>query len=275
MGLEDGEAPVSDLEKELEVLFDAPAGRLLRLAGHRLRRRLGFLMIMFGLLLAIGMRFSTTVLSWLIEGSGLVPNDVELVVLSPIEVILIRLRIAVGLATFVCVLFIALDIALVARRTPEVRAWADEIDLDLHPPPAIVLFWISFGIVLAIAGLVYAIKVLIPFVLSYLHADALAADVLPTWRLADFIGFVVSLGIGSMTAFEVPLVTLLMLQGGALDPKEVQANRRHVWFIAAVAGAMLSPPDPVSMLLVSAPMIILFEVAIFADKLVRMVQDER
>ena len=63
-----------------------------------------------------------------------------------------------------------------------------------------------------------------------------------------------------------PVVSLLLLRGGAVERTTVSGHRRHIWFAAVVLGALLSPPDPFSMLLVSAPIVILFELAMLVDR---------
>ena len=42
-----------------------------------------------------------------------------------------------------------------------------------------------------------------------------------------------------------------------------------IWFIAILLGAALSPPDPLSMFLVGGPIILLLEIALLVDKILR------
>jgi Sec-independent protein secretion pathway component TatC len=44
-------------------------------------------------------------------------------------------------------------------------------------------------------------------------------------------------------------------------------NRGIIWFFALLLGAVLSPPDPISMFLVGGPIVLLLEVALLIDKL--------
>jgi Sec-independent protein secretion pathway component TatC len=41
-----------------------------------------------------------------------------------------------------------------------------------------------------------------------------------------------------------------------------------LWFASIVVGAMLSPPDPLSLALIAAPMIVLFEIALLIDRII-------
>jgi Sec-independent protein secretion pathway component TatC len=44
-------------------------------------------------------------------------------------------------------------------------------------------------------------------------------------------------------------------------------NRGVIWFAALLVGAILSPPDPISMFLVGGPIVLLLEIALLIDKI--------
>ena len=46
-------------------------------------------------------------------------------------------------------------------------------------------------------------------------------------------------------------------------------NRGLIWFSALFLGALISPPDPVSMFLVAGPMLLLLEAALVVDRITR------
>ena len=121
---------------------------------------------------------------------------------------------------------------------------------------------------MAISGLIYAWEVLIPFLLEYLQEDAASAGLEATWHLQAWIGFLLSLALGSALAFQVPLVVLVVLRGGLAEREMLTHYRRHLWFTSIVIGAMLSPPDPLSLALIAAPMIVLFEFALLIDAII-------
>jgi sec-independent protein translocase protein TatC len=77
-----------------------------------------------------------------------------------------------------------------------------------------------------------------------------------------------SLALGSALAFQVPLLVLIVLRGGLVERNVLTHYRRHLWFTSIVVGAMLSPPDPLSLGLIAAPMIVLFEVALIIDAII-------
>ena len=68
-------------------------------------------------------------------------------------------------------------------------------------------------------------------------------------------------------SFQTPLAVLLLLRTGIISRDFVTDNRGLIWFSALLLGAVLSPPDPVSMFLVGGPMVILLEISLLVDRI--------
>ena len=60
---------------------------------------------------------------------------------------------------------------------------------------------------------------------------------------------------------------MISIKSGATDRQTLLFYRKHIWFITFVLGAAFSPPDPLSLFLVSLPIILLFEAALLWDKI--------
>ena len=74
---------------------------------------------------------------------------------------------------------------------------------------------------------------------------------------------------GSILSFQVPLMVVTLIRADVIDRRAVTDNRAFLWFAAAVIGAFVSPPDPISMFLVGGPMLVLLEIALLFDRLGR------
>ena len=63
--------------------------------------------------------------------------------------------------------------------------------------------------------------------------------------------------------FETPLVVYLVARIGLLTPKQLTGGRRVVWFLAVIFAAVITPTtDPVTLLLVTGPFIVLYELGL-------------
>ena len=251
---------------EIEDLMDAPRMRLFRRLGLHLRTRVRLFSILFVAGFVGGYPLAGGALEWMIAQPKLIPDDTTIIILQPLELILLRLQIAGYLGITLVVMALISDAARLARQAklPE--------DTELPELPKGALFRgfaaLSLSLGLAVLGLIYAWDILIPFLLEYLQDDAAAAGLESTWHLQAWIGFLLSLALGSALAFQVPLVVLVVLRGNLVERAMLTHYRRHLWFASIVFGAMISPPDPLSLGLIAAPMILLFEVALLIDAII-------
>lgn len=114
-------------------------------------------------------------------------------------------------------------------------------------------------------------------VLAYISLSAglrlllsLAGDgVVVALTAQDYIGFVLSLLIAFGVSFEVPLIAVALNLVGVLSYQLLARSRRWIFFLTIVFAAFVTPTqDPFTMLLMSGPMILLFEVAIQIARIV-------
>ena len=79
----------------------------------------------------------------------------------------------------------------------------------------------------------------------------------------DYIGFVISLLLAFGVSFELPLIALVLNLIGVLSYAVLAKSRRWLYFLTIVFAAFITPTqDPFTMLLMAAPMCVLFELAI-------------
>lgn len=79
------------------------------------------------------------------------------------------------------------------------------------------------------------------------------------YRIGDYISLVFTLGLVFAIAFQLPLALLLLSWSGILEAKDLKPYRRHATLIAGALGAILTPQDPGSMILLGGALYILFE----------------
>ncbi len=82
------------------------------------------------------------------------------------------------------------------------------------------------------------------------------------YRLSEYISFTLMLLLGSVVAFQMPVVILLLGWVGIISPKFLREKRRWAILIMAIVAAVVTPPDVVSMLLLLGPLWALYEFGI-------------
>ena len=89
----------------------------------------------------------------------------------------------------------------------------------------------------------------------------------PQIEASGYISFVLSLILGIVVAFQVPVVLLVLGMTGLVEPKVIAKSRRYVVFAMFVLAAFLTPADPISMFVLGLPLWGLFELGLLFMKL--------
>ena len=261
-------AEAEGLVNAVDELLDSPGGEILVSFQLYLRKRVKMLAVVFALGFMATFPLTKNFIAWLIDPTRL-PADVNIIVITPVEFILLQVRLAAHVGLLCIVIVFVLEGSFQASKNLALRQRLAELEIQPPRPNRSLVTTLFFTILLLMGGIYYAWNWLIPMLLEYLTTDAQAAGLSTEWRLTSYIGFIANLVIASAIGFQAPLVTLLVLRMKIVPRTTVRSYRRHIWFGAFLLGALLSPPDPLSLFLVAMPVVILFEVALMIDTLSR------
>jgi len=261
-------AGATELADSVGELMDSPGGRLLLDIKAHLRRRVRLLAVVFGLTFVVCFPLTSMFIAWLIEPNRL-PDDVNIIVLTPVEFILLQVKLAAYCGAFSVLVLLFGEGAWLGSKNPDLKQRMRELKATAPRPSATLVITILSSVVLACLGVIYAWHLLTPMLLEYLTNDAQSAGLSTEWRLSGYVGFIANLAVASAIGFQAPVATLLVLRLQIASRRDVRMVRRHIWFSAFVLGAFLSPPDPLSLFLVAMPVILLFEAALIIDAVTR------
>jgi sec-independent protein translocase protein TatC len=119
---------------------------------------------------------------------------------------------------------------------------------------------------LFIAGVVFAYYMVLPNAINFLqNFNDDNYDILLQAR--DFYRFSIMVLIAMGIAFQVPVGILAVTRVGIVTPRQLRQNRRYAILIIAVLAMLLPGQDPVTMLILMAPLIVLFEGSILLASL--------
>ncbi|MEE3277598.1 MAG: twin-arginine translocase subunit TatC [Candidatus Thermoplasmatota archaeon] len=232
---------------------------------EHISRRLYLLLAVFVAGMVGGYPLAGDAIEWLMQADGYLPEGVQVIILQPMEVVLLRLRIAANIGIALVVLTMLCDIGWNGR-----KILSDAYRRKFVPTGGGfggLLFALTCSLGLGACGALYSHEILVPMLLEYLSEDAASAGLDSTWQLQSWIGFILGLYFASVVGFQVPLAALLLLRYDVIERTSITDNRGGLWFSALLVGAVLSPPDPLSLFLVGGPMLVLLEVALIIDRM--------
>ncbi len=120
-------------------------------------------------------------------------------------------------------------------------------------PAATLLFALGVG---------FGAFVILPFTLGYLQTF-LSDIIKPNYSVEYYIAFVTNFTLAIGGAFETPLVIAFLARLGFVSPDGLRKGRRYAIVVIAILAAVITPtPDPFNMMLVMAPLLLLYEFGI-------------
>ena len=122
--------------------------------------------------------------------------------------------------------------------------------------PLVIFSFVSFT-----GGILFSYFILIPYCLNFFAS--LSGDVvLNNFSINHYFSFVTWMLLGSGIVFQLPVVSFLLSTIGLLKPPFMRHYRRHSIVVIFIISSFITPPDPVSMLVMALPLIVLYEISI-------------
>ena len=176
-------------------------------------------------------------------------NPIRLQVLSVQGMFLIKwtiaiiggIIIAIPVITYQCWKFIAPGL------------YADEKRFAL---PFTLFSFISF-----IIGILLGYFVLIPYSLNF-FSGLTSGGIENNFSINYYFSFIVWILLGTGLIFQLPVISLLLSIIGLLTPSFMRHYRRHSIIVILVMASLITPPDPVSMVIMAIPLVLLYEASI-------------
>ncbi|OGX27611.1 MAG: twin arginine-targeting protein translocase TatC [Omnitrophica WOR_2 bacterium RIFCSPHIGHO2_01_FULL_52_10] len=132
-----------------------------------------------------------------------------------------------------------------------------------------VRFFAPASFVLFVAGCIFGYWVIIPVGMKFLLSFA-TESIVPMITLPNYISFIVTLVLAFGLCFQLPLVLMFLARIGIVTPAFLVQKRKHAIVLILIASAILTPsPDAISQILMAGPLLVLYELGVFASKFIK------
>ncbi|GAA4828531.1 twin-arginine translocase subunit TatC [Paenibacillus vulneris] len=130
------------------------------------------------------------------------------------------------------------------------------------------LKFVPFAFLLFLIGLAFAYFVVFKMAFMFTSGISERLGLEETYGAAQYFSFMFNILVPISLLFELPIVIMFLTQLRILNPKRLHKIRRYAYLILVIIAAMITPPDMLSAVIVSVPMIILYECSVLLSGVV-------
>lgn len=124
-----------------------------------------------------------------------------------------------------------------------------------------ILLFGPLSLLFFLGGGLFAYVVVIPIAINFLMGFS-SVYVVPMIDIKSYISFMGTLILSFGVIFELPLILLFLVKIGIATPAFLRQYRRHAIIAILIISAILTPPDVCSQLLMTLPLIVLYELGV-------------
>jgi sec-independent protein translocase protein TatC len=214
---------------------------------EELRRRIIVMFLSLVVAITVGYIFSWEILGFLKEPAAKANVPLNLYYQTVLEPFMVRFKIALYAAIVMALPVVIYE--LIAFIAPALRKREKRF----------MYYALFFIIVFFIGGVAFCYMYILPVGLKWLTGVS-GGQITPVLMANQYVSFVALLLVGVGLSFETPLVVWLVVRLGIVTPQKLHKNWRIAVIVILAFAAIITPDwNPVTMILVAAPMFVLYE----------------
>ncbi len=216
-----------------------------------LKKKFAYIAVAFLLGFILSFHFSASMISHI--KNTLLPEGAVLVYVSPLEILLLKVKIAIVLGSLFALPVIAYSIGRMfftskneLIRISRFRIWT----------------YFFASLITFLLGASYAYFLMLPLFIKFLYLNSSVSGISATYSIFKFISLTVQATVIFGLIFELPVVLLVLTRSNLIRYSTLVAYRKHIYVLFLIIGALITPPDVFSQMLVAIPLIVLFEISL-------------
>lgn len=134
---------------------------------------------------------------------------------------------------------------------------------------------VIYSTLLFILGMLFSYFLVVPLTINFFSSYQVSDSVNNTITLNSYINTVVSLSLWTGLVFELPIIVFFLTKIGVLTPAFMRKSRKYVLVLLLTIAAIITPPDVFSQILVTIPLLGLYELSILISARVMKKKEAR
>jgi sec-independent protein translocase protein TatC len=116
-------------------------------------------------------------------------------------------------------------------------------------------------------GVSFGYLILVPFAVQFFTQFVIADFINNEFDINEYFTSVAVWTLACGVIFQVPVVSWFLSKVGLVTPEGMIKFRRHAIVGALIMSAFLTPPDPVSQVMIAVPLILLYQLSILLSRI--------
>ncbi len=117
-------------------------------------------------------------------------------------------------------------------------------------------------------GVVFGYFIVSPISINFLANYQVDPSVLNEFDITSYVSTITMLVLACGLMFQLPMAIFFLSKAGIVTPAILRSYRRHAIVGILVIGAIITPPDPISQVLIAFPILLLYEIGISVSAIV-------
>lgn len=130
------------------------------------------------------------------------------------------------------------------------------------------IIFIAISSLLFFFGVLFGYFVLVPLSINFLVNTQVSAIVENSIDINSYISLVKTTSLATGLIFELPIIIFFLTYLGLITDSFLKEYRKYAYVLILIIAAIVTPPDVISQIIVSVPMVILYEGSILVAKII-------
>ncbi len=122
---------------------------------------------------------------------------------------------------------------------------------------------VFFVSLLFLIGVLFGYYIIAPLSVNFLSHYNVDPTIMNEFELVNYVSTISMIVLSSAILFQLPMIVYVLTKAGLITPQVMKRYRKHAIIVILILGALLTPPDPISQILIAMPLFGLYELSIF------------
>jgi sec-independent protein translocase protein TatC len=134
---------------------------------------------------------------------------------------------------------------------------------------------VVYSSLLFLIGILFGYFILLPFSIDFLTSYSVSESIKNSINFISYVSNITMVVLACGLVFELPIVVYFLSAIGILTPQFMRKYWRHATVVIFIIAAIITPPDVISQILVSLPLLLLYWVSILISAAVQRKREKK